>query len=73
MMPPFPLLPLCTRVRRETVWKVLGGRDGGLRSAPWRAGDILRICPTTNGVASARICPLLQAKDALGFTAYGLS
>jgi hypothetical protein len=21
----------------ETVWKVLGGRDGGLRSAPWQS------------------------------------
>jgi methylglyoxal synthase len=35
----------------EAVWKVLGGRDGGLRSVPWRAGDTLLICPTTNGVA----------------------
>jgi|SRR5215218_5294846 len=60
-------------VSPETVWKVLGERSGSLRSAPWRAGDTLRICPTTNGVASARICPDPQDKDALGFTAYGRS
>ena len=45
-------LPLFTELPRETVWKVLGGRDGDLRSVPWRAGDTPRICPTTNGVAS---------------------
>src|SRR5215217_6166812 len=54
---------------RETVWKVLGGRDGRLLSAPWRAGDILRICPTTNGVALARIYPSISDTDAPGFTA----
>jgi hypothetical protein len=32
------------------------GRDGGLLCALWRAGDTPRICPTTNGVASVRIC-----------------
>jgi transposase len=53
----------------ETVWKVLGGRDVGLRSAPWRAEDTPRICPTTNGVVSARTCPAPQDKDAPGFTA----
>jgi len=59
--------------RRETVWKVLSGCEGGLRSALWRAGDTLRICPTTNGVASARICLAPQGEDAPGFTAYGRS
>src|SRR5215208_5653526 len=39
----------------ETVWKLLSGRNGGLRCAPWRAGDTLPICPRRNGVASARI------------------
>src|SRR3954454_11606945 len=57
----------------ETVWKVLGRRDGGLRSALWRAGDTLRICPTTNGVASIRIFPSPQGGDVLGCTAYGRS
>ena len=50
-----------------------GGRDGELRSAPWRAGDTPRIYPTTNGVASARIFPSPRAGDALDFTAYGRS
>src|SRR5215208_4064574 len=54
---------------KETVWKVLGGRDDGLRSAPWRAGDTPRICPTTNGVLSARIFPSPREKDAPGCTA----
>lgn len=36
---------------------MLGGRDGGLRFAPCRAGDTLQICPTTNGVASGGIFP----------------
>jgi hypothetical protein len=58
---------------RETVWKVLSGRSGGLHSALWRAKDTLRICPTMNGVASVRICLVPQGKDALGFTAYGRS
>jgi hypothetical protein len=53
----------------ETVWKVLGGRDGGLRSTPWRAEDTPRICQTTNGVASTHIFPSPQDKDAPGFTA----
>src|SRR5918998_6944573 len=57
----------------ETVWKVLGGRDGGLRSVPWRAVDTLRICPTTNGVTSARIFPSPQGGDLLGCTPYGRS
>ena len=52
--------PPFTRVPRETVWKVLSGRDGGLRSTLWRAGDTLRICQTTNGVASGRIFPSPQ-------------
>jgi hypothetical protein len=60
---------LFTLVPRETVWKVLGGRDVGLRSAPWRAEDTPRICPTNNGVVSARTCPAPQEKDAPGFTA----
>jgi transposase len=42
---------------------VLSGCVGGLRSAPWKAGDTLRICPTTNGVASARICPAPQGEE----------
>src|SRR5918994_3739473 len=49
----------------ETVWKVLGRRDGGLRSGPCRAGDTLRICPTTNGVALVRIFPSPQGGDVL--------
>src|SRR5215218_5658598 len=57
----------------EIVWKVLGGRDGGLRSALWRAGDTPPICPTTNGVASVRIFPSPQGGDVLGYTAYGRS
>src|SRR5215210_3999470 len=61
--------PLFTQPLGETVWKVLGGRDGGLRSTLWRAGDILRIYPTMNGGASARIFPSPQDKDAPGFTA----
>src|SRR3712207_9423084 len=59
--------------RGETVWKVLGRRDGDLRSVPWRAGDTPRTCPTTNGVASARIFPSPQGGDAQGFTACGRS
>jgi hypothetical protein len=51
----------------------LGGRDDGLRSVPWRAGDTPQICPTPNGVASARIFPSPQGKDAPGFMAYELS
>ena len=51
----------------------LGGRDGGLRSVLWRAGDTPRICQTVNGVASARIFPVLQGKDVPGFTASGRS
>jgi hypothetical protein len=74
---PRPILCLRNRTSEnassETVWKVLGGRDGGLRSTPWRAGDTPQICPTTNGIASARICPSPQDKDAPGFTAYGRS
>src|SRR5829696_6660065 len=66
-------LPLFTESPRETVWKVLGGRDGSLRCAPWRAGDTLQICPTMNGVASVRIFPSPQGGDAPGFTAYGRS
>src|SRR3712207_2680547 len=54
----------------ETVWKVLGGRDGCLRSLPWRARDTPRIFPTTNGAVSARICPSTRDKEAPGFTAY---
>src|SRR5829696_4671332 len=54
---------------RETVWKLLAGRDGGLRSALWRAKDTPRICPTTNGVASAHIFPSPQDKDAPASTA----
>src|SRR5829696_634941 len=42
-------------------------------SAPWRAENTLRICPTTNGAASVRIFPRLQDGDVLGFTAYGRS
>jgi hypothetical protein len=44
-----------------------------LCSALWRAGDILRICPTMNCFASALICPAPQGEDAPGFTAYGRS
>src|SRR5215203_6008854 len=66
-------LPLFTELPRETVWKVLSGCSGGLRSALWRAKDTLRICPTMNGVASVRICLVPQGKDAPGFTAYGRS
>jgi hypothetical protein len=36
----------------------LGGRDGVLRSALWRAGDTPQICQTMNGVTSARIFPV---------------
>src|SRR5215211_1736801 len=45
-------LPLCTLLPRETVWKVrlICGCAGDLRSALWRAGGILQICPTTNGL-----------------------
>jgi hypothetical protein len=69
-----PVLPIAgAKVRIETVWKVLGGRDGGLRFAPWRAGDTLQICPTTNGVASVRIFPSPQGGDVLGCTPYGRS
>jgi hypothetical protein len=57
----------------ETVWKVLSGRDGGLRSTLWRAGDTPPICQTTNGGASSPISPSPQGKDAQGFTAYELS
>src|SRR5829696_8641537 len=57
-------LPLFTELPRETVWKVLSGCSGGLRSALWRAKDTLRICPTMNGVASVRICLVPQGKDA---------
>src|SRR5215213_10364071 len=64
---------LFNELPRETVWKVLGGRDGSLRCAPWRAGDTLQICPTMNGVASVRIFPSPQGGDAPGFTAYGRS
>src|SRR3712207_5924423 len=64
---------LFIRVRRETVWKVLGRRDGGLRSVPWSARDTPRTCPTTNGVASARIFPSPQGGDAQGFMACGRS
>ena len=73
------LLPSVRRVSeknssRETVWKVLSGCSGGLRSALWRAKDTVRSCPTMNGVASVRICLVQQGKDALlGFTAYGRS
>src|SRR5215203_5887242 len=45
------------RTLLETVWKVLGQRDGGLRLASWRAGFTPRICPTKNGFASAHIFP----------------
>src|SRR5829696_8485994 len=64
---------LFSELPRETVWKVLSGCSGGLRSALWRAKDTLRICPTMNGVASVRICLVPQGKDAPGFTAYGRS
>src|SRR5215218_4466466 len=64
---------LFNELPRETVWKVLSGCSGGLRSALWRAKDTLRICPTMNGVASVRICLVPQGKDAPGFTAYGRS
>src|SRR5829696_3042022 len=64
---------LISELPRETVWKVLSGCSGGLRSALWRAKDTLRICPTMNGVASVRICLVPQGKDAPGFTAYGRS
>ena len=57
----------------ETVWKRRGGCDGGLRSALWRTSDIPRICPTTNGVASARIFPSPPGEDAPGCTACGPS
>src|SRR5215213_5112887 len=43
--------------------------DDGLRSAPWRSPDTPRICPTTNGSASARIFPNPREKDAPGCTA----
>src|SRR5215204_2697684 len=59
-----PRIPLL-----ETVWKVLGERDGGLRFAPCTARDIPRICPTTNGAVSARIFPNTRGKDARGFMA----
>src|SRR5215213_4769970 len=64
---------LFSELPRETVWKVLGGCSGGLRCAPWRAGDTPQICPTMNGVASAHIFLSPQGRDALGFTAYGRS
>src|SRR5215208_837752 len=60
---------LFTRVRRETVWKVLGGRNSSLRSAPWRAEVTPRICQTTSGVVSARTFLAPQDKDAPEFTA----
>src|SRR5215212_11094955 len=67
-----PVQQFPRRTLLETVWKVFSERDGGLRCAPWRAGDTPRICPT-NGVASAHIFLSPQGKDALGFTAYGRS
>jgi hypothetical protein len=51
----------------------LSGHDGGLRSALWRAGDIPRICLTTNGIVSGRIFPSPQDKDVPGCTACGPS
>ncbi len=66
-------LPLFTELPRETVWKIVSGGDGGVRSAPWRAGDTPRIYPTTNGIASVRIFPSPQGEDVLGCTAYGQS
>src|SRR5215208_8239927 len=59
-----PRIPLI-----ETVWKVLGERDGGLSLAPCTARDIPRICPTMNGTVSARIFPNTRGKDARGFMA----
>jgi hypothetical protein len=44
-----------------------------LVGTPWRVGDTLRICPTTNGGASVRIFPSPQGGDVLGCTVYGRS
>src|SRR4028118_388544 len=52
-------LPLFTRVRGETVWKILGGCGADVRSSAWRATNTPRTCPNQNGVTSSLIflCP----------------
>src|SRR5215211_5752983 len=67
------LLPLCTEVRGETVWKILGGRNADVRFAPWRARNTPRTYPTTNGITSSLIFLRPQGEDAPRFTVHGRS
>src|SRR5918995_1721673 len=55
LQPKFPTSAYSPKLVEETVWKILGGHSGDVRSSPWRAENMPRICPTKNGVTSARI------------------